>query len=166
MSTIQLSTSRFGTIEVDNQNIIEFVSPILGFEQFKTFVLLDHAENSPFKWLQSTENEDLAFVVTNPKFFGIPYEFALPDDAVAKLSIQTADDVIVFTIVNIPQSNPALMTANLLAPIVINQNNLQAMQVVLQDTQFNTRTRLLADSALEKDKASHSSSASGPEERS
>lgn len=148
MSQIQITTSRFGTVTVEEKTILEFVSPILGFEHLKRYVLLDHAENSPFKWLQAVEDANLAFVVTNPKFFGIPYEFALPEDAVEKLAIETAEDVIVFTIVNIPDDNPAMMTANLLAPLVLNQNNLQAMQVILQDPQLSTRTRLLPDSVL------------------
>lgn len=147
MTTIQVNTSRFGVIEVEQANILTFVAPILGFEQIHRYILLDHAENSPFKWLQAIDNPDLAFVVTNPKFFGIPYEFALADDAIEKLGIQQAEDVLVLTIVNIPNDNPAQMTANLLAPLVINQNTLQALQLVLQDSQYQTRTRLLQDPA-------------------
>jgi flagellar assembly factor FliW len=150
MSVIQIQTSRFGTVEVDEKNIIAFIAPILGFEQLKQYVLLDHTENSPFKWLQAVGNPDLAFVVSNPKFFGIPYEFTLPEDAVEKLEVQQVDDVIVLTIVNIPNENPVLMTANLLAPLVVNQNNLHAMQVILQDPQLSTRTRLLPDPEEEK----------------
>jgi flagellar assembly factor FliW len=150
MSVIQIETSRFGTVEVDEKNIIEFVAPILGFEQLRQYVLLDHAENSPFKWLQAVGNAELAFVVTNPKFFGIPYEFTLPEDAVEKLAVAQVDDVIVLTIVNIPNDNPVLMTANLLAPLVVNQNNLNAMQVILQDPQLSTRTRLLPEPEEEK----------------
>lgn len=158
MSTVQINTSRFGLVEVEEKNILAFIAPILGFEHIKKYVLLDHAENSPFKWLQAVEDENLAFVVTNPKFFAIPYEFALPEDAVEKLKVTSADDVLVFTIVNIPNENPAQMTANLLAPIVVNQITMEAMQMVLQDPNLSTRTRLLPDDGGNKQATAQSTS--------
>ncbi len=145
MSRIQVETTRFGTLEVDEDKTLTFVGPILGFEKMNRYFLVDHAENSPFKWLQSADNPDLAFVISNPKLFGIEYEFVLPDDAATKLGIQQAEDAMVFTIVNIPTENPSLMTSNLMAPLVMNQNTRQAMQVILQDSKYNTRTRLLPD---------------------
>ncbi len=153
MSTVTIDTSRFGPVEVSEASIISFVSPILGFEKQRRYVLLDHSENSPFKWLQAAETPELAFVVTNPKFFNIPYEFVMPDEVVEKLGVTEAEDVVVFTIVNIPNDNPTLMTANLLAPIVVNQSNMQAMQMVLNDKHFSTRTRLLPDDSQQKAKS-------------
>lgn len=147
METVRIETSRFGALEIPKSHVITFISPILGFDHLTEYVLLDHADNSPFKWLQSTQDPELAFVVTNPKLFAIAYEFVLPDDAVEKLGVKTAEDVLVFTIVNVPTDNPARMTANLLAPVVVNQNALTAMQVVLQDPKLSTRTRLLPDKA-------------------
>jgi flagellar assembly factor FliW len=161
MSMMTIHTSRFGPVEVNPDTILQFVGPILGFENDTRYVLLNHAENSPFKWLQSLENPDLAFVVTNPNFFGLTYEFVLPDEATQKLDVQHADDILVLTIVNIPNDNPGLMTANLLAPVVVNQKNLRAMQVILQDPQFSTRTRLLPD-VEQEEKASGASSFSQP----
>lgn len=149
MVTLQIATSRFGTVEVEEKNVIHFISPILGFEAVKRYVLLDHAEDSPFRWLQAADNPDLAFVITNPHFFGLDFEFVLPEEAVSKLEVEKAEDVLVFTIVNIPQDNPAKMTANLLAPIVINPVKLQGMQLVLQNTNFSTRTRLVPDPSPE-----------------
>ncbi|MEB3287098.1 MAG: flagellar assembly protein FliW [Vampirovibrionales bacterium] len=142
---IQIQTVRFGELAVDQSLVVNFIEPILGFEASRQYILLDHAENSPFKWLQSLQDPELAFVVTNPQFFGIPYEFSLGDDAVSKLGLTNADDTLVLTIVNIPQGNPTLMTANLLGPLVINQANRKALQVVLVDTSYATKTRLLPD---------------------
>lgn len=140
-----IQTARFGEIEVAADRLIEFTEPILGFDQSRRFVILDHAEDSPFKWLQSADEPELAFVVTNPRLFGLDYEFAVPDETVEKLGIQNAEDVIVLTIVNIPQGNPEKMTANLLGPIVISHGSRKAMQIVLNDTEYSTKTRLLPD---------------------
>ena len=148
MSQQTINTVRFGDVQVDTDRILTFVEPILGFGDSHRFVILDHAEDSPFKWLQSADEPALAFVVTNPRFFGIEYEFALPDEAASLLNIQSADDALVLTIVNIPQGDPGKMTANLLGPVVINQANRRAMQVVLSDTGYSTKTRLIPDEAL------------------
>lgn len=143
MSTISIETSRFGNIEVENDRILSFIEPVLGFEESNRYVLLDHADDSPFKWLQSADEADLAFVVTNPKLFGIDYEFMVPDEQVEKMGVEDAADVVVLTIVNIPQGDPSAMTTNLLGPILINQKNKQAVQLVLNDPSFSTKTPLL-----------------------
>ncbi|MFN8615189.1 MAG: flagellar assembly protein FliW [Vampirovibrionales bacterium] len=133
MASTTIQTSRFGPITVDDAGILSFVSPILGFDELTDYVLLDHADDSPFKWLQSLQAPELAFVVTNPKFFNIDYEFELPEDFCQLLELTQAEDAVVLTIVNIPADNPKAMTANLLGPVVVNQSNRKAMQVVLSD---------------------------------
>ncbi len=150
MASVKIFSTRFGEITVEDDRIIEFVGPILGFEQYSRFVILDHSEDSPFKWLQSVDEADLAFVITNPKFFGIDYEFALPNETAEILELTNADDALVVTLVNIPPNNPGLMTANLLGPLVVNQKNRKALQAILSDSKFNTKTRLIPDELLQK----------------
>ena len=161
MTDRTIQTERFGAIQVAEDRIIQFVEPVLGFEQSRAYVLLDHSENSPFKWLQSVEEPGLAFVVTNPKFFGINYEFELADEIAGQLEIKQEDDALVLTIVNIPQDDPGKMTANLLGPVVINQNIRKAMQVVLNDSQFSTKTRLIPDELLQQPAAGSSGQSKG-----
>lgn len=145
-----VQTARFGDVAVEQERIIQFVEPILGFSDTHRYVILDHAEDSPFKWLQSVEDPELAFVVTNPKMFGIEYEFALSDETAERLALSNAEDALVMTIVNIPQEDPSKMTTNLLGPIVVNQANCQALQVVLHESGYSTKTRLIPDDILEQ----------------
>ena len=153
MTNIIVNTARFGEVSVDEERVIHFVEPILGFEKTRRYVILDHSEDSPFKWLQSADDPELAFVVTNPKFFGIDYEFTLSDETVTQLQLESVEDTVVLTIVNIPQEDPSKMTTNLLGPIVINQKFCKAMQVVLHDTQYSTKTRLIPDDLLQQQPA-------------
>jgi flagellar assembly factor FliW len=153
-----INTSRFGEVEIAEDRVIRFAAPILGFEDSHRYVLLDHAEDSPFKWLQSADDPELAFVVTSPKLFGIEYEFVISDETAGQLSLTTAEDALVLTIVNIPQEDPGKMTANLLGPVVINQNIRIAMQVVLNDTNYSTKTRLIPDDVLHQSAKSPSGS--------
>ncbi|MCS6267169.1 MAG: flagellar assembly protein FliW [Vampirovibrio sp.] len=147
---LSFNTLRFGQVTVPLARIVDFASPILGFEGLKQFAILDHDEDSPFKWLQSIEDADLAFVITNPTIFGIAYEFVIPEDAVSLLGIEKAEDTLVFTLVTIPDNDPVKMTANLLGPLVVNQHTRKAMQVILNDNkQYSTKVRLLNDEALD-----------------
>lgn len=157
MAQLSIETTRFDTVMVDETMVIDFVSPVFGFEQITQYVVLDHAEDSPFRWLQAVTDPALAFVVTNPKFFGINYEFAISEEVAAQLGLTESEDAMVLTIVNIPQEDPGKMTANLLGPIVINQPKMKAMQIVLNDSEYSTKTRLLEDTALEQGQSGVSS---------
>lgn len=138
----KIKTSRFGEVEVDNSLLFNFVSPIIGYSDHKRFTLIDYRPDSPFKWLQSMEDMDLAFPVTLCSFFNIDYQFDIPDEEAQKLDIQNPDDVFVCNIANIPMSNPQGATINMLAPIVINIKNKKAMQLVLKNTDFQVRYKL------------------------
>lgn len=150
MAKKTIQTARFGEVEVEESRVIQFVEPILGFSDSHRYVILDHAEDSPFKWLQSADDPELAFVVTNPKLFGIDYEFALSDEMAERLSLTNAEDALVITIVNIPQEDPSAMTTNLLGPIVVNQASCTALQVVLHESGYSTKTRLIPDEVLQQ----------------
>ncbi len=64
--SMQLDTARFGKVEVDDQSIITFTQPIIGFQEFRRFVILDGPDDGGLKWLQSTDAEDLAFILMDP----------------------------------------------------------------------------------------------------
>lgn len=141
-TTILIKTTKFGEIEIDKNAIFDFVSPIIGFKNLKQYTIIDYKPDSPFKWLQSTEDMDLAFPITLCSFFGINYQFDIPDEEAQLLEIETADDVFVCNIANIPSSNPQGATINMLAPIIINLKNKKAMQIILKNTDFEVRHKL------------------------
>ncbi len=141
-NTIKLNTAKFGEIEIDKSSIFDFVSPIIGFKDLKQYAIIDYKPDSPFKWLQSIEDSELAFPITLCSFFGIDYQFDIPDEEAELLEIETADDVFVCNIANIPSSNPQGATVNMLAPIIINLKNKKAMQLILKNTNFEVRHKL------------------------
>ena len=141
-NTIKLNTAKFGEIEIDKSSIFDFVSPIIGFKDLKQYAIIDYKPDSPFKWLQSIEDSELAFPITLCSFFGIDYQFDIPDEEAELLEIETADDVFVCNIANIPSSNPQSATINMLAPIIINLKNKKAMQLILKNTNFEVRHKL------------------------
>ena len=140
--TVTINSVKFGELVVNENNIFEFVSPIIGFNSLTKYTIVDYRPDSPFKWLQSMENMDLAFPITLCSFFGIEYKFDIPDEEAEKLGIETADDVFVCNIANIPSSNPQGATINMLAPIIVNLQNKKAMQLILKNTDFQVRYKL------------------------
>ena len=141
-STIIINTTKFGEIEISKDSVFEFVAPIIGFNELKSYALVDYKPDSPFKWLQSLDDMDLAFPITLCSFFGIDYQFDIPDEEAQMLDITSGDDVFVCNIANIPQSNPQGATINMLAPIIINIVNKKAMQIILKNTEFEVRHKL------------------------
>lgn len=145
---MKINTTRFGEIEFDDEQIFNFVDPILGYENEDKYVLVDHNEQSNLKWLQSIKTPELAFVVTVAGFFGIEYSFELPDATQEKLEIEETEDILALNIVVIPHENPRNSTINLLAPLIINLINKKAAQVVLPGTAFPVDYPLFDKGAL------------------
>ncbi len=139
---MKINTSRFGEIEVDDELIFDFIEPILGYEHLSKFILLDHTQDSPFKWLQSAEDPDIAFPVTFPAFFGIDYQFVIAEDKAKKLELTNAENLLSFNIACIPQGSPQNTTVNLVGPIVVNISNKKSMQLVLTNVNFSTKHKL------------------------
>ncbi len=138
---MKIETSRFGTINVDEDKIIFMPKGIIGFPERKRYVMLRHREGSPFYWYQSIDDGGLAFVIMSP-FIIIPdYQYNLEyilnemnwDRAL------TEKDIELYVIVTIPRGEPEKMTANLMAPLVINTKIREAGQIVLPDTPYHHR---------------------------
>jgi len=149
---MKINTSRFGEVEVDEELIFNFIEPILGYEQLTKFILLDHTPDSPFKWLQSAEDPNVAFPVTFPAFFGIDYQFVISEEKAKKLALTNAEDLLSFNITCVPQGNPQNATVNLVGPIVVNMVNKNSMQLVLTNVSFSTKHKLFNQLALKVEK--------------
>lgn len=140
---MELKTTRFGKVKVDNNEIITFKQGLYGFKDEKEFILL--ADNkTDFFWLQSITNPDLAFIVTEPWGFYPDYDFELKEEVQEELKIKTEEDVLVINTIVVPE-NPKEMTMNLKAPIIINQNQRLARQIILDVEQFPVKYRLFSD---------------------
>lgn len=145
---MKIKTTRFGEVEVNNDLCFEMVIPILGYENERGFILLEHNEKSNFRWLQSLNTPDLAFAVTVAGGFGIDYVFELMDEPQEALGIEKAEDIFVLNIVVIPHDNPKAATINLAAPLIFNLNNHKAGQVVLNDPKFKIDHPLFKKEAI------------------
>ncbi|MBE8952703.1 MAG: flagellar assembly protein FliW [Quinella sp. 1Q7] len=140
-------TSRFGEIEVDEQKIVRFKNGIPAFEDEHEFIILPYEEESPYYFMQSLTTPDLAFLLTIPFLFFPDYSFELDDESIKELDIQNQENVFYYSMVTIPNGSIRYMTANLVAPIVLNGANMQAKQVVLEKSNYTTKHRLFPETA-------------------
>lgn len=145
---MNILTEKFGEISIDENLIFDFLEPIIGYDSLKKYVLVEHSENSAFKWLQSVEDPSLAFPVTSPAFFDIDYQFEIPTEKAEKIDLHSVESLISLNIVTIPLQNPKKATINLLAPIIINAANRQGMQIILSNSNYPVRYPLFKEETV------------------
>ena len=142
----KVNTDRFGEIEVDENRIIHFKNGIPAFEEEHEFIILPYDEESPYYFMQSLNKSSLAFLLTIPEIFFPDYSAEIDDDTVAELEINSIEKVLVYAMITIPNGSVRYMTANLLAPLVINIENMQAKQIVMEKSNYTTKHRLFPES--------------------
>ncbi len=135
-----IETSRFGSVEVDDNRLIEFPKGVLGFPSERRYALIQTGEDSSFYWLQSITRPELAFVVCDPTLFVSDYRVPIRADELAELGLDDPAGAQVFVIVN---KVGDVLTGNLQGPLVINCETRVAKQLVLSDRRYTTRHPLM-----------------------
>lgn len=143
---MQVKTSRFGTLEVPEDKVINFAGGFLGFPELREYFYVPVADNPFFTWLQSVQDPAVAFLLVNPFPFFPDYEFDFPESCQKDLEIEKKDDIVVFTTVTIPPTGVKDMTTNLVGPVIINQRLRKGMQLVLENTSYTTKHPLFTKS--------------------
>jgi len=141
----KVSTVKFGEIEVDEEKIVHFENGIPAFEEEHEFIIIPYEEESPYYFMQSLKTPELVFIMTVPFMFFPEYAIEIDDATVEELSIKNQDDVTLYSLVTVPNGSVRYMTTNLLAPIVLNTENMKAKQLVLDKTNYTTKHRLFPD---------------------
>lgn len=139
-------STRFGSLEVPDETIITFPSGLLGFPDQQRYVILDHDTEAPFKWLQSVEEPDLAFVLMDPATFTAEYRIDVSADALGEIKGEQSDDLTLVVILTIPSNDPGRITANLRGPLIISHKTKLGKQLVLSE-EFPTRHPLFPASS-------------------
>jgi len=130
-----LETRQFGTMEIVNEDIIQFPRGILGFEGRERYVIIEPVDCQPFRWLQCVDAPDLTFVIVNPLVFFPDYRVAVHAKEVADIGVDDPSGVEIVVIITIP-SQIDQMSANLQGPILINTSNRIAKQLVLTNSDY------------------------------
>ncbi|MEB3186378.1 MAG: flagellar assembly protein FliW [bacterium] len=144
---MQILTKQFGPITFEEDAVLHFPDGLFGFEHLRRFLVIDQDEVEPLRWLQPIDDPAFAFPIIEPFLVWPDYRIKLmPADREAMALGKV--DPIVFALVTVPE-DPLKMTANLIGPLVIHPDRRFGMQVVLHDSGYTTRQRLIPDPAAE-----------------
>ena len=138
---LRVATTRFGAIEVPAAEAVLFDDGLLGFPDAQRFALISVDDNTDLFWLQSIDDGTLAFLTTSPWVSFPEYEPDIPDSDREALGLDVPDDASVLCLLTVDRDR-ALVTANLLGPVVINLKSRRARQVVLHDQPWPIDARL------------------------
>ena len=137
---MEIQTTRFGLLTVEDERIMSLPSGLLGFPNQNRFALIQTGTENYFFWLQSVDDPNLAFVVTDPTIFFKDYNVPVREETQQELKVTDPSFLQVFVICN---KVGEWLTGNLLGPIVVNAENRLAQQVVLTEKKWTTRQPLL-----------------------
>jgi len=136
METIQ--SDQLGEVGVERGSVIHFADGIPGFEALHDYLLVEVAEVAPFEWLQSMDDPALAFAVVDPKVIYEGYASNLGRGDLAAVGLVEEADAVVRVILTL-SDNPAEITANLQAPLVLNRRDGRGCQLLLTRAPYDIR---------------------------
>ena len=97
---MNIATTRFGTVTIEEQDVLVFVDGLIGMEGQCRWALFADAQNSALGWLQSLDRPDVALAVVSPRRFVADYRVRVARRDVQPLDIKSAEDAQVLVIVN------------------------------------------------------------------
>ena len=134
--------TRFGEVEYDPKNLLIFPAGLIGFPNLRSFIVMPNKKQGPLFWIQSVDDPDIAFVLTDPTNF-FPAYVVTPDNAErSSLQISPEEECYILAVVTVPPDQK--ITLNLVAPILFAPSTNRAIQVILENTEYQSRTPLPA----------------------
>lgn len=137
MKTIQ---TRFGEVAYDPSHLLHFPEGLVGLDQLHDFLVIPNKKQGPLFWIQCVDDPTFAFVVTDPTNFFLDYLVAPDNREREKLGIDGEGQCFVLVIVSISEAKE--ITLNLSGPILYAPATSRALQVILEDPRYDTRTPL------------------------
>ncbi|RLB68937.1 MAG: flagellar assembly protein FliW [Deltaproteobacteria bacterium] len=132
--------SRFGEIEYDPDNTLQFPEGLIGFEDLRNFIVMPNEKEGPLFWIQSVDDPQVAFILTDPTDFYYDYRVVPDEREREKLGIDETEDCLIVSVVSV--SSERKITLNLAAPILFAPETNRALQVILEGTNFSSQTPL------------------------
>ena len=129
-------------IQYSEDSILRFNEGLIGFCECKSFVLLESEGIAPFRRLQSTERDDVGFLVLDSAYLNKEFPALVSDRDWESIGLTNPAARLAFVICIIGPT-PAESTGNLQAPLIINYANMTGRQVILGDSEFSSRHPLV-----------------------
>ena len=117
MPTFTIDSSRFGSLDIPSEDVIEFPAGLIGLGGAR-YALVATDPGAPFAWLHSVEDPDVALPVTNPWLHFADFSVELSDADSGRVGCDDPARIAVWVTV---RAAGALsdFSCNLRAPIVV-----------------------------------------------
>jgi flagellar assembly factor FliW len=125
MSAITIDSSRFGTLEIPQDSVIEFPQGLIGLGGSR-YAIVPSGNDGAFSWLHSIDDPSLALPVANPWHFFADYAVELSDEESTGITADPSDVEVYVTVRAGSQLSD--FYANLRAPILVAEG--QGHQVI------------------------------------
>jgi flagellar assembly factor FliW len=137
---MKVINTRFGQVEYDPDKTLNFPRGLVGFEDLHDFIVMPNKKNGPLFWIQSVDDPDIAFVLSDPTNFFLDYRVVPDDREKAILGMGEEDECFVLTVATVPPDRQ--ITFNLMAPILYAPASNRAIQVILENSNYSTKVPL------------------------
>lgn len=132
--------TRFGEINYNPDKVIHFPEGLIGFEKLRDFIVMPNKNDDVLFCFQSIEEPHIAFLLINPDLFFPDYRVVVSIEAKEKMGIGGGDPYFVLTTITFHQDES--ITLNLLAPVIYTPKTDRAVQIVLEKSNYQTKTPL------------------------
>lgn len=139
---MKVQTKWFGEIDTSEDKIITFEKGIIGFEEYKKYIIVFDAQKeaeSSIMWLQSLDDAALALPVMKPELIKADYDPVVEDELLNSLGENIKDaQLAVLVTITVP-SDITKMTCNLKAPVIINVDTMKGIQLIADNDDYQVR---------------------------
>jgi flagellar assembly factor FliW len=136
-----LLTKYFGSIEYRVDDVIQFPLGLASFEDESQFLVLEPAASAPLVFLQSLRLPSLCFLVVPMQGIDPEYKLNITREDLEELGLQTdrqpciGEQIRCYAVIVVAENGP--ITANLLAPVIINPANRRGVQAIRVDSIYS-----------------------------
>jgi flagellar assembly factor FliW len=136
-----LATKYFGSIEYKEDDVVQFPSGLPGFEEELQFLVIEPPASAPLTFLQSLRHASLCFLAVPMQHADPDYQLSITREDLESLRLEIGRqprigaDVRCFAVIAVSENGP--VSANLLAPVVINAVNRRGVQAVRSDSIYS-----------------------------
>jgi flagellar assembly factor FliW len=149
---MHIETTRFGSLDIDDNKVIAFPQGLIGFPDETSFVMINHRGLDTLAWLQSTKTPALALPVVGVQAFAPTYPDVSLEEAARRAGLDgSPDDMAALVVLCAAQGAP--VTVNLVAPIIVDAAKWKGVQTILENTRFTTREAFVLPKRAEQPQA-------------
>jgi|GEM_PF-774555 len=134
-------TVRFGKLAYHAEDIIHFPEGLVGMPDLRDWLVLEMGDDLPMKWFQSLDRGDFGFPVSQPAFFADTYDLTIPPEVSHILRGREGEWLAIMIITTI-HADGTRITGNMLAPLVVNVDTRQGLQLVMNDEGLSVRQEI------------------------